>query len=70
MTKEPAMTDQKLKFTSQQLADWRAYEKVRKGGRFNMFDPRARAATGLSSERYSFVLKNFSELKEAQGRER
>ena len=53
-------------FTKIQLADWRAYEKVRAGGRFNMFDPRARRATGLSDERYIFVMLNFLALKEAQ----
>lgn len=26
------------KFTEQDLKDWRAYERVRKGGRYNMFD--------------------------------
>lgn len=30
-----------------------------------MFFPQARAATGLSNERYSFVMEHFSELKEA-----
>lgn len=56
------MNDQ---FTAEQIKDWKAYEKVRRGGRFNMFDPRARRATGLSAERYSFVINNFSELKTA-----
>jgi hypothetical protein len=50
-------------FTPQQFVDWKAYEKVRKGGRWNMFDPRARRATKLSPERYLFVMTNYSELK-------
>jgi hypothetical protein len=51
-------------FTFMQLEDWRIYEEVRQSGRFNMlFVPNARALTGLSRERYMFVLKNFSELK-------
>lgn len=54
-----------MNFTNQQMADWRAYERVRKSGAFNMYDPRARRATGLSGERYSFVMNNYSELKEA-----
>lgn len=53
------------KFTKEDLADWKAYEKVRTGGRWNMFDPRARKATRLSSERYLFVMHWFSELKAA-----
>ena len=52
-----------MKFTEQQISDWRKYEKVRKGGRFNMFDPRAQSATGLERCEYLFVLKHFDELK-------
>lgn len=52
-------------FTAKQIADWKRYEKVRAGGKYNMFDPRARQATGLSMERYSFVMQNYSELKTA-----
>ena len=54
-----------MKFTAQQLADWRAYEKVRKGSRYNMFDSEARRATRLGPERYSFTMQHFSELKAA-----
>jgi hypothetical protein len=32
-----------------------------------MFDPRARQATGMSGERYSFTMTNYSTLKEAVG---
>lgn len=53
------------KFTEQQISDWKRYEKVRQSGKFNMFFPGARRATGLSEERYSFALANYSELKEA-----
>lgn len=52
-------------YTDQQLSDWKRYEKVRKGGKWNMLFPQARAATGLSNDRYSFVIEHFSELKEA-----
>lgn len=52
-------------FTKQQLSDWKCYEKVRQSGHHNMFFPQARAETGLNSKRYSFVMKNYSELKEA-----
>ena len=51
-------------FTPKQLADWKAYERVRQGGWWSMYDPRARRATRLSGERYSFVMQNYSELKE------
>ena len=52
-------------FTKQQLNDWKAYERVRQGGRYNMFDPRARRATKLSEERYGFVMNHYTELREA-----
>lgn len=45
----------KTQYTDQQLTDWKRYEKVRKSGKWNMFFPQARAATGLSHERYSFL---------------
>ena len=52
-------------FTADDLKNWKAYERVRKGGRYNMFDPRARIAARLSPAQYSFVMKNFTELKAA-----
>jgi hypothetical protein len=52
-------------FTPQQLADWKAYERVRKSGRYNMFDPRARRANRLGPEAYSFTMKFFTELQAA-----
>lgn len=56
----------KLAFTQQQLADWRAYEKVRKGGRYNMImDGRALVATRLTKARYLFVIEHYEELMEA-----
>ena len=39
-----------------------AYEMVRKSGKWNMYDPRAKYATRLSNEEYMFVMKNYSEL--------
>jgi hypothetical protein len=32
------------------------------GGKYNMFDPRATRATGLSESEYIFVLKNYVAL--------
>ena len=45
------------------VANWRRYEKVRQGGRWNMFDPRAQRATGLSRDDYLDCLKNYTELR-------
>jgi hypothetical protein len=44
---------------------WRDFERVRRSSQFNMFDPRARQATGLSEENYRFVIQYFSQLKKA-----
>jgi hypothetical protein len=54
-----------MNFTEQQLKNFVAYERVRKGGRYNMFDPRARAMTRMSIEEWVFCIKYYTELKEA-----
>lgn len=54
-----------MNFTPQQISDWKRYEMVRKGGRWNMLFPQARQATGLSEASYSFCIAHYSELKEA-----
>jgi len=56
------MTD---KFTDKQISDWRKYEKVRKGGRYNMFSPQAMNAVKLDRDDYMFVIENFAELQNA-----
>lgn len=64
------MKTNETKFTEKQLADWLDYEEVRSGGCYNMFDPRARQATGLTGDEYSFVMQNYSQLKAvANGKE-
>ena len=57
-------TKQREGHTPKQIKDWRAYERVRAGGKWNMFDPNARIATGLSRENYIFCMKHYSALKE------
>lgn len=52
-------------FTFIEIAAWEKYEKVRLSGQYNMFDPRARVMAGLTTEEYTFVMKNFSALAEA-----
>ena len=49
-------------FPPDQIADYCYYERVRKSGRYNMFDPRARQLTGLSKVEYAFVMENFEAL--------
>ena len=52
-----------ITFTEEQIANWRAYERVRQSGKFNMFDPRARRASGLGEDGYLFSLRNYSALR-------
>ena len=52
-------------FTFIEINNWRAYEHVLSRGRWNMFDPQARIATGLTNEEYSFTMKNYDKLAEA-----
>lgn len=52
------------KFTAKQISDFRRYEKVRKNGKWNMFLPQARAASGLSMSSYSFCMDNYDGLRE------
>jgi len=54
-----------ITFTEEQIANWRAYERVRQSGEFNMFDPRARRASGLGEAEYLFSLRNYSALRAA-----
>ena len=64
-TADAAKTDVAREFTEQQLLDWKAYERVRRSGEFNMFDSRARRRSGLSADEYTFVMRNYSALKHA-----
>ena len=45
-------------------SDFRAYERVRVLGFFNMFDPRAESASGLDKDTYIGVLSNYEALME------
>lgn len=59
-----------MEFTNQQLQNFKKYFGVQMGGRYNMFDPRARAATGMDKDEYIFVMENYSALKEASEKNR
>jgi len=52
-------------FTAEQLDAYLAYEEIRLCGAYNMFSAEAREATGLDKAQYTFVMKNFAELKKA-----
>ena len=54
----------KTTYTKKHFDDFKKYERVRKSGSYNMFDPRARRATGLDKDEYLFVMDNYSELSE------
>jgi hypothetical protein len=54
----------KNKFSPDQIQMYLAYETVRVSGLFNMFDPRAREATGLTKEDFLFVMGQFNSLRQ------
>lgn len=43
--------------------DFKKYEKVRKSGLYNMFSEEARLLTGLTKERYLYIITHYNELK-------
>ena len=52
------------RFSDRDIVDWRSYERVRLTGRFNMFDPHAREMTGMTKERYIFILEQYSNIQD------
>lgn len=48
--------------TEQELANFKAYERVRQSGKWNMFSREAQLATGLDRDEYIFVMKNYESL--------
>lgn len=52
------------RYSDRDIVDWRTYERVRLTGYYNMFDPRAREMTGLTRERYIFILENYSGIQD------
>ena len=52
-------------YTLAQMLNFKKYLAVQKSGRYNMFDPRARQATGLSREEYIFNIENYDALAKA-----
>ena len=44
-----------------------AYVTIQTSGAFNMFDPRARAATGLDKGTYLTIIKKYDELEDKYG---
>lgn len=53
-----------MKYTHRQLDNWRTYERIRKSGEFNMFDPRAQAITDMSSSEWVFCMEHYDDLKQ------
>ena len=52
----------KLEDISEQA--FKAYERVRVRGLWNMFDPNAQRASGLDSETYSAIMRHYGQLLE------
>ena len=49
-------------FTLEQLEHFKRYVNVQEKGKWNMLDPRAQRATGLTREQYLFVIENYDAL--------
>ena len=56
-------------FTTDQINNWKMYEKIRKYGKYNMFDFRARELSNMDSDEWLFCLENYCELKQAVERD-
>ena len=54
-----------MEYTMKQINSFKAFEKVRSSGIYNMYDQRAIEASGLTQEEYEFVKANYGDLKEA-----
>jgi hypothetical protein len=52
-----------MKFTTEQLLYFEAYEQVRESAEYNMFDLRAAQAAGLTRDQHIFVMENYNALK-------
>lgn len=53
-----------MRYTEQQLDNWHTYESVRASGLFNMFDPRARSLTTMSTSEWVFCMEHYDDLKQ------
>jgi hypothetical protein len=51
------------KYSDKDIIDWRTYERVRLTGKFNMYDPRAIDMTGLTRERYIFIMEHYDHIR-------
>ena len=49
-----------MKITKEQ---WNEYRYIQKGGMYNMFDPSARAMTDLTKQEWTYIIKNYTQLK-------
>ena len=46
-----------------------SYKAVQESGAYNMFDPRAKSASGLDDKTYIEIIKNYDELEAKYGNE-
>ena len=62
--KRRTLTDRRLK------SNFEKYELIRQLGYFNMLDPKAIELTGLTTEEYMYIIKNYKKLLERYPRTR
>ena len=54
-------TEYDVEITAQ---DFKNYVDVQMSGQYNMFDPNARIAAGLTKKQFMVIMKNYEELEE------
>lgn len=52
-------------YSQKQIENWQVYERIRQGGRFNMFDPRARSMSTMSVDEWVYCMDHYDGLKKA-----
>lgn len=54
-----------MQFTDKQKKDFARYVAIQHGGRYNMFDPRARALTNMDRAEWVFCMEHYDALEQA-----
>jgi len=54
-----------MQFTPEQCKNFIDYERIQRSGRYNMFDPRARAKTNMTVKEWIFCMENYYALEKA-----
>ena len=56
------MEVEKDRFSHRDENDWNIFERNKIAGFYNIYDPRSQIMTGLTKERYDFILGYYEEI--------